>query len=385
MKRTTLVRMGGFALLAVGTAITFAAPANAAPAGGSSTGSAIQEALQRDLGLTPQQAQVRIQQEQVAFSKETTAKILLGGDFAGSRFDAQSGKLVVNVADASRVSEITAIGAVARVVEHSSAELNAVSAKLDQGSASMPKSVTGWRVDETANNVVVSVYGNDAAATTWAKSLGANVTIEKVAQRPQTFWNVIGGQAITTSAGARCSAGFNARSSSGARYIIDAGHCGNLGGTWSGSGGTLGTVAGSSFPTNDYSAIRVSSSSATSTALVDRYNSGSDVTVSGSSGGSNGQAVCRSGSTTGWHCGTINGLNTTVCYQQGCVNQMIRTNVCAEPGDSGGSLVSSPSGTRVTALGMTSGGSGNCSSGGTTYFQPVNEALSTYGLTLYTG
>jgi streptogrisin C len=34
--------------------------------------------------------------------------------------------------------------------------------------------------------------------------------------------------------------------------------------------------------------------------------------------------------------------------------------------------------------GVTSGGSGNCSSGGTTYYQPVNEILSVYGLTLRT-
>jgi streptogrisin C len=123
-----------------------------------------------------------------------------------------------------------------------------------------------------------------------------------------------------------------------------------------------------------------------STALIDRYSSGSDVTVSGSSGGSVGAAVCRSGSTTGWHCGTIQQLNATVTYSQGSVFQTIRTNVCAEPGDSGGSLVTSPgSGTRVTALGLTSGGSGNCTSGGTTFFQPVNEALSAYGLTLFTG
>jgi len=386
MMRTTLVRMGGFALLAVGTAITVAMPANAAPAGGSSTSSAIQEALQRDLGLTPQQAQVRVQQEQVAWSKDKTLRISLGDDYAGSRFDGATGKLVVNVSDASRVSEVTAAGAVARVVDTPLAVLNATNTRLMQGSASVPKSVAGWYVDETANDVVVQVTGSEAAAASWAKSLGATVRFEHVAQQPTTFWNVIGGQAITTTAGARCSAGFNARSSSGARYIIDAGHCGNLGGTWSGTGGTLGTVAASSFPTNDYSAIRVSSSSAVSTALVDRYSSGSDVTVSGSSGGSAGQSVCRSGSTTGWHCGTISATNTTVCYSEGCVYQMIRTNVCAEPGDSGGSLVSNPgSGTRVTALGMTSGGSGNCSSGGTTYFQPVNEALSAYGLTLYTG
>ena len=54
-------------------------------------------------------------------------------------------------------------------------------------------------------------------------------------------------------------------------------------------------------------------------------------------------------------------------------------------GGSGGSLVSSPSGSTVQAQGMTSGGSGNCSSGGTTYYQKVNEALSAYGLTLVTG
>jgi len=381
MNRTTLVRMGGFALLAVGTAVTVAVPANAAPADGSSTTSAIQEAMQRDLGLTPQQAQVRFQQEQVAFSQEKTLRIVLGDDYAASRFDASSGKLVVDVTDAGRVADVTSEGAVARVVQHSAAELNATQTKLDQGSASMPKSVTAWYVDGVANAVVVE--GTDANAATWAKSLGATVNFVQVKEQPRTFWNVIGGQAIQNSQ-ARCSAGFNARSSSGARYVIDAGHCGNLGGTWSGSGGTLGTVFRSSFPGNDYSAINVSSSSAVSTGLVDRYSSGADVRVTGSSGGSVGQAVCRSGSTTGWHCGTINALNTTVRYAEGSVSQMIRTNVCAEPGDSGGSLVSNGTST-VTAIGLTSGGSGNCSSGGTTFFQPVNEALSAYGLSLVTG
>ncbi|MGW9545036.1 trypsin-like serine protease, partial [Streptomyces celluloflavus] len=48
------------------------------------------------------------------------------------------------------------------------------------------------------------------------------------------------------------------------------------------------------------------------------------------------------------------------------------TTVCAEPGDSGGPLY----GSNGTAYGLTSGGSGNCSSGGTTFFQPVTEASS---------
>lgn len=52
--------------------------------------------------------------------------------------------------------------------------------------------------------------------------------------------------------------------------------------------------------------------------------------------------------------------------------------MCAEPGDSGGPLYD---GTK--ALGLTSGGSGDCSSGGTTFFQPVTEAASVYGVTVY--
>jgi streptogrisin D len=71
-------------------------------------------------------------------------------------------------------------------------------------------------------------------------------------------------------------------------------------------------------------------------------------------------------------------LNATVRYSQGTVYQMIRTNVCAESGDSGGALFAGS-----TAIGLTSGGSGNCSSGGTTFFQPVTEALSVYGVSVY--
>ena len=67
-------------------------------------------------------------------------------------------------------------------------------------------------------------------------------------------------------------------------------------------------------------------------------------------------------------------------YAEGTVTGLTRTNVCAEPGDSGGSFISGNQ-----AQGMTSGGSGNCTFGGTTYFQPVNEVLSAYNLRLITG
>ncbi len=33
-------------------------------------------------------------------------------------------------------------------------------------------------------------------------------------------------------------------------------------------------------------------------------------------------------------------------------------------------------------LGILSGGTGNCSTGGTTYYQPISEILATYGVTI---
>ncbi len=65
--------------------------------------------------------------------------------------------------------------------------------------------------------------------------------------------------------------------------------------------------------------------------------------------------------------------NATVNFAEGTVTGMIQTSVCAEPGDSGGPLFASN-----TALGLTSGGSGDCRTGGVTFFQPVTEALQAF-------
>ena len=111
--------------------------------------------------------------------------------------------------------------------------------------------------------------------------------------------------------------------------------------------------------------------------LVNLYN-GTSQDITGAGNAYVGQAVKRSGSTTGVHSGSVSATNATVNYAEGSVYGLIKTNVCAEGGDSGGSLFAGS-----TALGMTSGGSGNCTTGGTTYFQPVTEALSVYGVSVY--
>ncbi len=192
-----------------------------------------------------------------------------------------------------------------------------------------------------------------------------------VKRTPGTFSKLIaGGEAITTG-GARCSLGFNVQDSSGTKFALTAGHCTNIGSSWS-----IGTTTGSSFPGDDYGIIRHSDPGAAD-GRVSLYN-GSYQEIDGAADATVGQSVQRSGSTTGLHGGSVTGLNATVNYgADGIVSGLIQTNVCAEPGDSGGALFSGS-----TALGLTSGGSGNCSSGGTTFYQPVTEALSVYGVSI---
>jgi streptogrisin C len=161
--------------------------------------------------------------------------------------------------------------------------------------------------------------------------------------------------------------------------FVTAGHCGTPGAATAGyNGAAQGTFQASSFPGDDMAWV-ATNASGTPQPWVNQYN-GYAAVVGGSTAAPPGSAICRSGSTTGWHCGTVQATGSTVNYPQGTVFGLTMTNACAEPGDSGGSWLSGNQ-----AQGVTSGGSGTCTSGGTTYFQPVNEILSAYGLTLVTG
>ncbi|UUN26048.1 S1 family peptidase [Streptomyces sp. FIT100] len=235
---------------------------------------------------------------------------------------------------------------------------------------------TAWHVDKATNTLVVTADSTVSKAEIAAikQEAGANAAALRIERTPGTFSKLIsGGDAIYASSW-RCSLGFNVRSGS-TDYFLTAGHCTDGAGTWwSNSGRTtvLGTTAGSSFPTNDYGIVRYTTS-------VSRPGNVGSQDIASAANPSVGQAACRRGSTTGTHCGSVTGLNATVNYGGGdIVYGMIRTNICAEPGDSGGPLYAGS-----VALGLTSGGSGNCSSGGTTFFQPVTEALSAYGVSVY--
>jgi hypothetical protein len=268
-------------------------------------------------------------------------------------------------------------GAAQAAPAFSSADSSHATAVLDSAAR-----VTGsaWYTDAATNQVVVSidstVTGAKLATLKHATgALGAKVRIESAPGKLSLF--IAGGQAIYGGQ-YRCSLGFNVRSGD-TYYFLTAGHCGNIASTWySNSGHTtvLGSRSGSSFPGNDYALIRYTNTSIAHPGSVYTYSGSQDIASAGTP--SVNQTVYRSGSTTGVHSGRVTALNSTVNYAEGTVTGLIRTTVCAEGGDSGGSLYAG-----TVAYGLTSGGSGNCSSGGITYFQPVVEALQVYGVSVY--
>ncbi|MEV6304010.1 S1 family peptidase [Actinoplanes sp. NPDC051861] len=295
----------------------------------------------------------------------------LGARDAGSYLDS-SGALVVNVTDAATAAEVSAAGATPRYVARSGATLAAADESLK---ASLKTPGTAFAVDPVSNQVLVSVDetvtgAKLAAVKATVAKLGDAARIENVPGKMSVF--ISGGDAIY-SGGGRCSLGFNVRNSAGTNYFLTAGHCTRGSSSWNNGSVTLGTTAGSSFPGNDYGIVRYTNTSITKTGGV-----GTSVDITNAGTPAVGATVYRRGSTTGTRSGRVTALNSTVNYAEGSVSGLIRTTVCAQPGDSGGPLYSGS-----TAHGLTSGGSGNCTSGGTTYFQPVTEALSAYGVSVF--
>lgn len=236
---------------------------------------------------------------------------------------------------------------------------------------------TAWHIDTVTRSLVVTADStvSPAEISTIKKTVGLDTRGLRIERTPGVFSKLLSGGDATYASGWRCSAGFNVRSGS-TYYFLTAGHCTEGATNWytnSARTQLIGPTAGSSFPGNDYGLVRYAN------AAVPRPGTVGNVDINGVANASVGMSVTRRGSTTGIHSGTVTGLNATVNYGGGdVVYGMIRTNVCAESGDSGGPL---HSGGR--AVGLTSGGSGNCATGGTTFFQPVTEALSAYGVSVY--
>ena len=301
-----------------------------------------------------------------ALADQLTGK--LGAQQAGAFVD-PSGKLVVNVTDAAAARQVQAAGAQARMVSNGIKPLTAAKTKLDKLAGTSGTTGLAWGVDVYSNSVVVSVPKNDNDGATKAfvkraEALGKTVQIKRVAAAPRLTLGP--GEAILTG-GSRCSV--SAIGTGSGDYVVTAGHCTNIGSSWTTQGGEqVGTTSASQFPGSDYGTIQVTNSSL--------QTSNDNLTEVGRPAA--GTQIQKKGSTTGTTSGSIVGYDRTVNYQEGTVSGLIETDACVQPGDSGGSLQSGS-----TAIGITSGGTtGQCSSGFQSYFQPLDVVLQGQGLTL---
>ncbi|MGN9776408.1 S1 family peptidase [Micromonospora sp. H33] len=249
---------------------------------------------------------------------------------------------------------------------YSASELSAVSGAVDRSGVEG----IAWYVDAASGRVVVTADSTVSAAeiAKIRQDAGSNAGAIRIQRSPGVFTRLLSAGDAIYGGGYRCSLGFNVVSG-GTYYFLTAGHCGDVANTWytnSSQTTLIGPTVGSSFPGNDYALVRYDNASLSHPGGY----TVADAFV--------GESVRRTGSTTGTHSGTVTALNVTVRYVgSGTVKGMIQTTVCAEPGDSGGPLYD---GTK--ALGITSGGSGNCRTGGTTFYQPVREAADAYRVNL---
>lgn len=269
--------------------------------------------------------------------------------------------------------------------------LSAVKARLDDLAArrGAPPEITAWWADPATRSVVLALdhRPRDARVAGYvsdARRLDPRIrVVEGVASLSPRDLSprdaLVGGDAIYLG-NSRCSVGFSARSRSGAPRMITAGHCTSSGGDVLGTNSKLiGSVQSSVFDrVGDWGTVAVGAPWDTTATVASAATSTTRVTDAASA--DVGAPVCRSGSTTGWHCGQVTAVDVTANYATGPVLGLTMTSACSEPGDSGGPFVSGSA-----ALGTLSGGSGDCHTPGSdTLYQPIDEILRSEGLTLVT-
>ncbi|CAM5507391.1 Putative cell wall-binding protein OS=Leifsonia shinshuensis OX=150026 GN=HNR13_003361 PE=4 SV=1 [Leifsonia shinshuensis] len=316
------------------------------------------------------------------------------GDYSASRFAAAAAQLPPALADAVErdlgttpqqyLSDSAAAADAAGVVQH----------LRDSG-----VKVTDARIDGTTLRLRVASAADVAAA----KATGAQVSVGAKEPSPYdgkhfnaanqtanggTAWGYISG-----SSGYRCSVGFNGYGPAKRTDFVTAGHCvaGYSGtvlgitqnrpavtGAASSFDQAMGVVAGVSQYGNSVDTARVNVTNTgyySNPFAVSTWGGGtgspdaSPLAVRGDSAGIPGASICKSGSTSGWTCGTIQALDQNVQVGGQYVNVIV-TDACVLPGDSGGAAMLGG-----FALGITSGSTQEtaCGPGQESVFFPMKS------------
>ncbi|WP_285113900.1 cell wall-binding repeat-containing protein [Leifsonia sp. fls2-241-R2A-40a] len=245
---------------------------------------------------------------------------------------------------------------------------------------------TGAAVTPQVEGATVTVYTPDAHAAGLARAAGAEAVVGAAPKRDfgdlplHPLADVYGGQPYFIGngpggSGSRCSAAFPGFAlPGGAPQLLSAGHCADApilyeinltAPTVTGVLATLGNALGGWVPGSvqfgndaDSSLIALSAGHTPRPALLKWGGgrgaplAGTPQAVTGVGPAVVGAPLCKSGSTTGWSCGSILATDEPVSVQgaPGTINSIIAT-TCSDHGDSGGAAVSGS-----TAVGLVSAG-----------------------------
>jgi len=380
------------ALLATSACALFLSFAPGAAAAPDEPPPAVLDALQRDLGLTRAQAETRLADEAAAQRVAAALPAALGSRW----FDAGTGDLVVAVTDDAAASTARSSGASPKLVTRGQAALADLTRSITALAGDGVPGVTSWGPDPRADGVVVRLDHRSKTAATTAfldhvRAFGAPVRVVESSAPVRQSGTVQPGNPWWPGSESNCSVGFPATDSSGGKHFVTAGHCTNDANQAaygaSGQQNKLGTSnVGGARTVNaregDMGVVAVTEAGWTLSAAVNTWG-GAPVTVTGSVDPLVGQSVCHSGNTSKWKCGTVTAVEQTIDYGSTVVEGLATTTACSMGGDSGGAWLAGDK-----AVGLHSGGQSSCSPGGAddqSIFQPVNEALRKWNLTLLTG
>ncbi|MGP3980169.1 S1 family peptidase [Streptomyces sp. KR80] len=370
-----------------------------AQAGGSTTESPryspeMVKALAASLGVSEKAAIERLDRQ--AEQQTAFAELRKNGVKTDGAFFTSAGTLIVNAANSTAATAIKNAGLSARIPERGQSALDRIKDGLDAKAVTkVPTGVVAWSADLASDTVTVQVNNDKSAAARSflkaAKRHGDAVRIVKDQKRLETQTEVPPGKRMTFN-GYLCSVGYGAKGQNGTQYLVTAGHCiedlpelAYQGERFAKGENTRFALGQDSV---DMGIAKVDPEDSIGT-TVDTYGNGPAHAVKGSQRAAVGADICKAGQTTGWTCGQIKAYNVTVTYSDPnggpttVVTGLGSSSVCTQGGDSGGAYISGDQ-----AQGMTSGGptgqqcNGGVNSPGSSYFQPLDDALAHYQLTL---
>ncbi|MBD0322994.1 MAG: protease [Aldersonia sp.] len=351
-------------------------------------------AVEHDLKLTPEQYLQRSELAQQLGEFAAIAAQQYPDAFAGNWLD-ENGRAIIGLAPspstaAARVA-VEARGFEVREVAKSSATLEQEMVSFGDWLAGQPADIAavvrGFAVDAVHNSIAVRLTALPGGLRLPAFIDPARVFVAPAPAAPQPApapvptaaqdiaaalppGSLGGGDAYAAVVGEtafRCSLGFNGVDGSGRVVNITAGHCNpdlRAAGTSRAPsiyelrpfdivGSRLGTFARSNLEGHDFSIVAIEPNQRPRFENNGvRVPGAAPLAIDGVAQPVIGAPVCKSGSRTGFSCGTVSSVDQTVTVGEHRLTNGFSANLCALPGDSGGTVV-----TGTKALGVSSASS----------------------------